>query len=139
MSFLAISGIAGYEQHMVSDEALMLDFQGGSREAFEELFALTRTTAIPLRGTYPDSPTITAKRRPGKLDAYGLSTCRTLLLQCSQIGEQVYQLPLGHLVHQIFRHHGELAAAAGFDIRRLQADLVAAFVADHNPLRRVFG
>jgi len=50
MSFLAISGIAGYEQHMVSDEALMLDFQGGSREAFEELFAFTRTTAIPLRG-----------------------------------------------------------------------------------------
>ena len=50
MSFLAISGIAGYEQHMVSDEALMLDFQGGSREAFEELFAFTRTTAIPLQG-----------------------------------------------------------------------------------------
>ena len=51
MSFLAISGIAGHEQHMVRDEALMLDFQGGSREAFEELFALTRTTVIPLRGT----------------------------------------------------------------------------------------
>src|SRR5438552_8872482 len=38
-NFLVISGITGYEQHMVSDEALMLDFQRGSREALEELFA----------------------------------------------------------------------------------------------------
>ena len=27
---------------MISDEALMLEFQGGSREAFEELFARYR-------------------------------------------------------------------------------------------------
>jgi RNA polymerase sigma-70 factor (ECF subfamily) len=46
---LAISGITGYEQDMVSDEALMFDFQGGSREAFEELFARYRQ---PLYGFF---------------------------------------------------------------------------------------
>jgi RNA polymerase sigma-70 factor (ECF subfamily) len=46
---LAISGITGYEREMVSDEALMLDFQRGSREAFEELFARYRQ---PLYGFF---------------------------------------------------------------------------------------
>src|SRR5437762_1444084 len=48
-NFLVISGITGYEQHMVSDEALMLDFQRGSREALEELFARYRQ---PLYGFF---------------------------------------------------------------------------------------
>jgi hypothetical protein len=34
---------------MISDEALMLDFQAGSREAFEELFARYRD---PLYGFF---------------------------------------------------------------------------------------
>ena len=46
---MAISGITGYEQDMVSDEALMLDFQRGSREALEELFARYRQ---PLYGFF---------------------------------------------------------------------------------------
>src|SRR5437588_4035848 len=48
-NFLVISGITGYEQHMVSDEALMLEFGQGSREAFEELFARYRQ---PLYGFF---------------------------------------------------------------------------------------
>lgn len=46
---MTISGITRYERDVVSDEALMLDFQRGSREAFEELFARYRQ---PLYGFF---------------------------------------------------------------------------------------
>jgi Sigma-70 region 2 len=59
-NFSSISGITGYaprivggpessETNMTSDEALMLEFQGGSRAAFEELFARYRE---PLYGFF---------------------------------------------------------------------------------------
>ena len=41
-NFSALRDITGIETRMVSDETLMLEFQRGSREAFEELFARYR-------------------------------------------------------------------------------------------------
>ena len=48
-NFFAAAGIADDEHAMSSDESLMLEFQRGSREAFEELFARYRE---PLYGFF---------------------------------------------------------------------------------------
>src|SRR5437868_14951720 len=41
-TFWPLATLQVYTVTMISDEALMLEFQGGSREAFEELFARYR-------------------------------------------------------------------------------------------------